>query len=77
MKKIIAVAVMALAAATVSLPAHADDHFAGPVDPANAWNFAAGVACPAETTAVDALGAAPGTSDIHDHDNSLCANSNG
>lgn len=58
MKKIISVAVVALAAAALSAPAHADNgsNFGGGVNPANNWNFTADEVCLQEVAVVPVLG---------------------
>ncbi|WP_328957996.1 hypothetical protein [Kitasatospora purpeofusca] len=58
MKKIITVAVMALAAAAMAAPAHAhnDSNFAGAVDAANNWNFTAAAVCLQEVAVAPILG---------------------
>ncbi|MET9621491.1 hypothetical protein ABZZ37_12075 [Streptomyces sp. NPDC006464] len=75
MKKIIAVAALALAAGAMAAPAHADDDsgFEGPVSAADNWNFAAGVVCLQEVAIVPALAGDPGY--VGDHDNN-CSNGN-
>ncbi|MFJ9947757.1 hypothetical protein [Kitasatospora sp. NPDC091207] len=72
MKKIISVAVMALAAAAVSVPAHAhnDSNFGGGVNAANLWNFTAAAVCLQEVAVVPVLGDWVG-----DHANN-CSNGN-
>jgi hypothetical protein len=72
MKKIITVAVMALAAAAMSVPAHADNdsNFGGGINAANNWNFTAAAVCLAEVAVVPVLGDWVG-----DHANN-CSNGN-
>jgi hypothetical protein len=72
MKKIITVALMALAAAAMSVPAHADNdsNFGGGINAANNWNFTAAAVCLAEVAVVPVLGDWVG-----DHANN-CSNGN-
>ncbi|MET9607326.1 hypothetical protein ABZZ17_19960 [Streptomyces sp. NPDC006512] len=72
MKKIITIAAVALAAAAMSAPAHADNdaNFGGGVNAANNWNFTAAAVCLQEVAVVPVLGDWVG-----DHANN-CANGN-
>ncbi|MGA5171182.1 MULTISPECIES: hypothetical protein [Streptomyces] len=62
MKKIITIASVALAAAAVSVPAHADNdsNFGGGVKAANNWNFTAAAVCLQEVAVVPVLGESAG-----------------
>ncbi|MEU4612878.1 hypothetical protein [Streptomyces umbrinus] len=72
MKKIIAMAAMALTAAVVSTPAHADNDsgFNGGPNAANNWNFTADKVCLQEVAVVPVLG-----DYVSDHVNN-CSNGN-
>lgn len=59
MKKIIALAALALAGASVATPAHADDddsNFGGGVNAANNWDFTAAAVCLQEVAVVPVTG---------------------
>lgn len=72
MKKIFTIAAVALAAAALSVPAHADNdsNFGGGVNAANNWNFTAAAVCLQEVAVVPVLGDWVG-----DHTNN-CSNGN-
>ncbi|MEU9236029.1 hypothetical protein [Streptomyces subrutilus] len=72
MKKIIAIAAIALSAAAMSAPAHADNdsNFGGGVNAANNWNFTAAAVCLQEVAVVPVMG-----DWIGDHWNN-CSNGN-
>ncbi|MFJ1936764.1 hypothetical protein ACIOGZ_29410 [Kitasatospora sp. NPDC088160] len=72
MKKMITVAVMALAATAMAVPAHADNdsNFGQGVNAANNWNFTAAAVCLMEVAVVPVLGDWVG-----DHHNN-CSNGN-
>ncbi|MGW6568442.1 hypothetical protein [Streptomyces sp. NPDC054975] len=57
MKKIIVAAALALSAAAISSPAHADNdsNFGGGVNAANNWNFTSAVVCLQEVAVVPVL----------------------
>ncbi|CAM5368145.1 hypothetical protein AB0M94_10480 [Streptomyces xanthochromogenes] len=72
MKKIISVAVLAVAGLALAAPAHADndDNFGGGINAANNWNFTAAAVCLQEVAVVPTLGDYVG-----DHVNN-CSNGN-
>ncbi|MEU3046640.1 hypothetical protein ABZ705_08925 [Streptomyces sp. NPDC006984] len=72
MRKIISTVTLALAAAALTTPAHADDdgNFGGGVDAANNWNFTAAAVCLQEVAVVPVLG-----DYVSDHVNN-CSNGN-
>ncbi|MCM2387322.1 hypothetical protein [Streptomyces albipurpureus] len=72
MKKIITLAVVALAGLSATTPAHADNdsNFGGGVNAANNWNFTAAAVCLQEVAVVPVLG-----DYVSDHTNN-CGNGN-